>query len=515
MRFKADEIASVLQKEIETYESQIDVRDVGRVLEVGDGIARVYGLSGVMSGEMLEFPNGTSGQAFNLEENSVGVIILGDYLQIKEGDEVRSTGRLLSVPVGDAVIGRVLDPLGNPLDGKGPVVTSERRPVESNAPGVAGRQPVREPLQTGIKAIDSMTPIGRGQRELIIGDRKTGKTAIGIDTIINQRNSGVKCFYVAIGQKESTVAGVVDALRKHGAMDWTTVIVSGASTPAPLQYVAPYAGTAMAEYFMYNGQHALIVYDDLSKQAQAYRQLSLLMRRPPGREAYPGDVFYAHSRLLERSAKLSDKLGGGSLTSLPIIETLEGEVSAYIPTNVISITDGQIYLQPDLFFAGQRPAMNVGISVSRVGGAAQIKAMKKKEVAGGLRLALAAFRELEAFAQLGTDLDPVTQSRLDRGYRMVELLKQGQYQPMEVVDQVLSIFAGNQGHLDDVPRTEVSAWEKAFLTFIRDQKPEIRNRIAETKDLDEATMNALSSAIKEFKAQFATRKAEKRETARV
>ena len=515
MRFKADEIASVLQKEIETYESQIDVREVGRVLEVGDGIARVYGLSGVMSGEMVEFPNGTAGLAFNLEENSVGVIILGDYLDIKEGNEVRSTGRLLSVPVGDAVVGRVLDPLGNPLDGKGPVVTSERRPVESNAPGIAGRQPVREPLQTGIKAIDSMTPIGRGQRELIIGDRKTGKTAIGIDTIINQRASGVKCFYVAIGQKESTVAAVIDALRKHGAMDWTTVIVSGASTPAPLQYVAPYAGTAMAEYFMYKGQHALIVYDDLSKQAQAYRQLSLLMRRPPGREAYPGDVFYAHSRLLERSAKLSDKLGGGSLTSLPIIETLEGEVSAYIPTNVISITDGQIYLQPDLFFAGQRPAMNVGISVSRVGGAAQIKAMKKKEVAGGLRLALAAFRELEAFAQLGTDLDPVTQSRLDRGYRMVELLKQGQYQPMEVVDQVLSIFAGNQGHLDDVPRTEVSAWEKGFLTFIRDQKPEIRNKIAETKDLDEATMNALSGAIKEFKAQYATKKSEKREVARV
>jgi F-type H+/Na+-transporting ATPase subunit alpha len=515
MRFKADEIASVLQKEIETYESQIDVREVGRVLEVGDGIARVYGLSGVMSGEMVEFPSGTVGLAFNLEENSVGVIILGGYLDIKEGDEVRSTGRLLSVPVGDAVIGRVLDPLGNPLDGKGPVVTSERRPVESNAPGIAGRQPVREPLQTGIKAIDSMTPIGRGQRELIIGDRKTGKTAIGIDTIINQRTSGVKCFYVAIGQKDSTVAGVIDALRKHGAMDWTTVIVSGASTPAPLQYVAPYAGTAMAEYFMYKGQHALIVYDDLSKQAQAYRQLSLLMRRPPGREAYPGDVFYAHSRLLERSAKLSDKLGGGSLTSLPIIETLEGEVSAYIPTNVISITDGQIYLQPDLFFAGQRPAMNVGISVSRVGGAAQIKAMKKKDVAGGLRLALAAFRELEAFAQLGTDLDPVTQSRLDRGYRMVELLKQGQYQPMEVVDQVLSIFAGNQGHLDDVPRTEVAAWEKGFLTFIRDQKPEIRTKIAETKDLDDATMNALSGAIKEFKAQYATRKAEKREVARV
>src|SRR5487761_301671 len=412
MKFNADEIASVIQQEIEQYQAHIDVREVGRVLEVGDGIARVYGLSGVMSGEMVEFPNGVNGLAFNLEEHSVGIIILGDFLAINEGDEVRSTGRLLSVPVGDAVTGRVVDPLGNPLDGKGPIVTADRRPVEFTAPGIAGRQPVREPLQTGIKAIDSMTPIGRGQRELIIGDRKTGKTAIGIDAIINQRHSGVKCFYVAIGQKESTVAGVVEALRKHGAMDYTTVVMAGASDPAPLQYVAPYAGTAMAEYFMYNGQHALIVYDDLSKQAVAYRQLSLLMRRPPGREAYPGDVFYCHSRLLERSAKLSDALGGGSLTSLPIIETLEGEVSAYIPTNVISITDGQIYLQPDLFFAG----------------------------------VLAAFRELEAFAQLGTELDKATQLQLDRGHRMVELLKQPQYQPMDVVDQVMSIFAGAEGY---------------------------------------------------------------------
>ena len=359
MKFKADEIASVIRQEIEQYRSEIDVREVGRVLEVGDGIARVYGLSGVMAGEMVEFPNGTRGQAFNLEENSVGVIILGDYLEIQEGDEVRSTGELLGVPAGDAVLGRVLDPLGNPLDGKGPVETRETRPVETMAPGIADRQPVKEPLQTGIMAIDAMTPIGRGQRELIIGDRKTGKTAIGIDTIINQRETGVKCFYVAIGQKESTVAGLIDILRREKAMDYTTVIVSGAAAPAPLQYIAPYAGCAMAEYFMYNGQHALIVYDDLSKQAVAYRQLSLLMRRPPGREAYPGDVFYCHSRLLERAAKLNDKLGGGSLTALPIVETLEGEVSAYIPTNVISITDGQIYLQPDLFFAGQRPAMNV------------------------------------------------------------------------------------------------------------------------------------------------------------
>ncbi len=514
MKFKADEIASVLQSEIQQYQSHIDVREVGRVLEVGDGIARVYGLSGVMAGEMVEFPNGITGLAINLEENSVGVIILGDYLAIEEGDEVRSTGRLLSVPVGDAVIGRVLDPLGNPLDGKGPLVTTERRLVESNAPGIAGRQPVREPLQTGLKAIDAMTPIGRGQRELIIGDRKTGKTAIGIDAIINQRGSGVKCFYVAIGQKDSSVANTIEALRKHGAMDFTTVIMAGASSPAPLQYVAPYAGTAMAEYFMYNGQHALIVYDDLSRQAQAYRQLSLLLRRPPGREAYPGDIFYSHSRLLERSAKLSAELGGGSLTSLPIIETLEGEVSAFIPTNVISITDGQIYLQPNLFFAGIRPAMNVGISVSRVGGAAQVKAMKKKEVAGGLRLALAAFRELEAFAQLGTDLDAATQQQLDRGYRMVELLKQGQYQPMEVVDQVMSIYAGNQGHLDKVPRNEVAAWEKAYLTFMRDQKPEIRKKIAETKDLDAETMKALDAAIAEFKTQWSGRKPAK-ELARV
>ncbi len=504
MKFKADEIASVIQQEIEQYESQVDVREVGRVLEVGDGIARVYGLSGVMAGEMVEFPNGVTGLAFNLEEHSVGVIILGDYLTISEGDEVKSTGRLLSVPVGDAVIGRVVDPLGNPLDGKGPIVTSERRPVEFMAPGIAQRQPVREPLQTGIKAIDAMTPIGRGQRELIIGDRKTGKTAIGIDAIINQRNSGVKCFYVAVGQKESTVAGVIEALRKHGAMDYTTVILSGASAPAPLQYVAPYAGTAMAEHFTYNGGHALIVYDDLSKQAVAYRQLSLLMRRPPGREAYPGDVFYAHSRLLERSAKLSDELGGGSLTSLPIIETLEGEVSAYIPTNVISITDGQIYLQPDLFFAGQRPAMNAGISVSRVGGAAQIPAMKK--VAGGLRLDLASFRELEAFAQLGTDLDAATQSRLDRGYRMIELLKQGQYQPMDVFDEVLSIYAGTRGHLDKIPRSDVATWEKEFLTFMREQKSELRNKIVETKKLDDDTAAALEKAIAEFQAQYATKK---------
>jgi F-type H+-transporting ATPase subunit alpha len=504
MRFKADEIASVLQQEIEQFQAQIDVREVGRVIEVGDGIARVYGLSGVMAGEMVEFPGGVQGMALNLEENSVGVIILGNYLAIQEGDEVRTTGRLLSVPVGDAVLGRVIDPLGNPLDGGPPILTTERRPVETMAPGVAERQPVNQPLQTGIKAIDAMTPIGRGQRELIIGDRKTGKTAICIDTIINQRNFDVKCFYVAVGQKESNVAGLIDVLRREGAMDYTTVIVAGASDPAPLQYIAPYAGCAMAEYFMYNGQHALIIYDDLTRQAQAYRQLSLLLRRPPGREAYPGDIFYCHSRLLERAAKLSKEKGSGSLTALPIVETLEGEVSAYIPTNVISITDGQVYLQPDLFFAGQRPAMNVGISVSRVGGKAQIGAMKK--VAGGLRLDLAAFRELEAFAQLGTDVDPATQARLDRGYRMTELLKQGVYQPMQVTDQVLSIYAGTHGALDKIPVAEVRTWEIGFHAFMRDKKKALWQKITETGDLDKAAMAEVEQAVAEYQQVYAQQK---------
>ena len=500
MKFNSDEIASVIQKEIEQFESQIDVREVGTVLEVGDGIARVYGLSSVMAGEMVEFPSGVTGLAFNLEEKSVGVIILGDFLSISEGDEVKALGKLLSVPVGDAVIGRVLDPLGNPLDGKGPVLATESRPVEIIAKGIAERQPVHEPMQTGIKAIDAMTPIGRGQRELIIGDRKTGKTAVALDAIISQKNTGVKCFYVAIGQKDSSVALVIDALEKHGAMDYTTVIVSGASSPAPLQYIAPYAGTAMAEHFMFNGQHALIVYDDLSKQAVAYRQLSLLMRRPPGREAFPGDVFYCHSRLLERSSKLSKALGGGSLTSLPIIETLEGEVSAYIPTNVISITDGQIYLQPDLFFAGIRPAMNVGISVSRVGGAAQIKAMKK--VAGGLRLDLASFRELEAFAQLGTELDPATQGRLDRGYRMVELLKQQCYEPMDVAEQIISIYAGTRGHLDEVPVAKVRDFEKGLIQSVRDRNPELLEKIKEVGDLTTEIEEAIKAAIASFKTTF-------------
>ncbi|TWU04366.1 F0F1 ATP synthase subunit alpha [Stieleria varia] len=500
MKFSSDEIASVLQQEIENFDSKIDVREVGTVLEVGDGIARVYGLSGVMAGEMVQFPNGSIGLAFNLEENSVGIIILGDYLTIEEGDEVKALGTLLSVPAGDAVMGRVLDPLGNPLDGKGPVQTDVTRPVEIIATGVAERQPVKEPLQTGIKAIDAMTPIGRGQRELIIGDRKTGKTAIAIDAILNQKGKGVKCFYVAIGQKDSAVASIIDVLEKYGAMEYTTVIAAGASSPAPLQYIAPYAGTAMAEHFMFNGGHALVVYDDLSKQATAYRQMSLLMRRPPGREAFPGDVFYCHSRLLERSSKLSADLGGGSITSLPIIETLEGEVSAYIPTNVISITDGQIYVQPDLFFSGVRPAMNPGISVSRVGGDAQIKAMKK--VAGGLRLDLAQFRALEAFAQLGTDLDAATQAQLDRGYRLVELLKQPQYQPLSVAEQVLSIFAGTEGHLDDVDIKGVQAWEKAFLQYARDKKQSLLDELMNKGELTDDVRSQIESLIKEFKAGY-------------
>jgi F-type H+/Na+-transporting ATPase subunit alpha len=465
MKFKADEIASVIQKEIEDFRGQVETSEVGRVLEVGDGIARVYGLQSAMAGEMVEFQNGVRGLVFNLEENSVGVILLGPFRDIKEGDEVKTLGALLSVPVGEALLGRVVDPLGNALDGKGPVVTSETRPVETIAPGIAGRQPVKQPLQTGIKAVDSMTPIGRGQRELIIGDRKTGKTAVAIDTILAQKGGDVICVYVASGQRASNVAAVVEALEKNGAMDYSIVVSASASDPAPLQYIAPYAGAAIAEHFMYQGKHTLIVYDDLTKQAQAYRELSLLMRRPPGREAYPGDVFYCHSRLLERSVKLSDELGGGSMTALPIIETQEGEVSAYIPTNVISITDGQIYLEPDLFFAGVRPAINVGISVSRVGGNAQTKAMKK--VAGSLRLDLAAFRELEAFAQLGTDLDKATQQQLDRGYRMVELLKQPQFQPLHYADQVFSIFAGTNGFFDAVPVDKVLEVEQEMIQFMR------------------------------------------------
>jgi len=550
MKFKADEIANVIKQEISRYRASLDAAEIGRVLEVGDGVARIYGLSQAMAGEMLEFASGAIGVVFNLEENCVGAVVLGDYLDVKEAEEVRTTGRLLSVPVGDALIGRVVDPLARPLDGKGPVQSPHRRPLEIIAPGIAARQPVKEPLQTGLKAIDSMIPIGRGQRELIIGDRKTGKTAIAIDTILNQKGGDVICVYVAIGQKESTVAGIVETLRKYDAMDYTIVVVASASDPAPLQYIAPYAGCAMAEYFMYeHGRHTLCVYDDLSKQAQAYRQLSLLLRRPPGREAYPGDVFYLHSRLLERACKLAEqriivrkdapadvqegingkvyvgrqdehalqhdlaalpdrdqyevrklKKSGGSLTALPVIETLEGEVSAYIPTNVISITDGQIYLEPDLFFAGVRPAINVGISVSRVGGNAQVPAMKK--IAGSLRLDLAAYRELEAFAQLGTELDPATQRQLDRGRRMVELLKQPQYQPMDVWDQILSIHAGVRGFLDDIPIDQVRAFEEGLLKYYHNQVPELREQLARERQLSDELDAKLKEAVARFKQSF-------------
>ena len=500
MKIRAEEIASVIRAQIENYRTELDVADVGTVLEVGDGIARIHGLSRALAGEMLEFENGVFGQVMNLEEDSIGAVILGDYLKITEGMPVKSTGRLLSVPVGDALIGRVVNPLGMPIDGLGPIQSSERRPLEVIAAGIADRQPVKVPLQTGLKAIDAMTPIGRGQRELIIGDRKTGKTTIAIDTIINQKHENVLCFYVAIGQKESTVAGVVDILKQHGAMDYTVVINASSADPAPLQYIAPYAGCAMAEHFMHAGKDTLVVYDDLTKQAQAYRQLSLLLRRPPGREAYPGDVFYLHSRLLERAVKLSEDLGGGSLTALPIIETQEGEVSAYIPTNVISITDGQIYLIPDLFNAGIRPAMDVGISVSRVGGNAQIKGMKK--VAGTLRLDLAAFRELEAFAQLGTELDPGTQRQLDRGARMVELLKQDQYSPLNVIDEVISIYAGSQGFFDKVPVDKVRAAEAAVLTAIRDTHREVWDAIGKAKVVEGDNEARLRKVLEEVVAAF-------------
>jgi F-type H+-transporting ATPase subunit alpha len=569
MRFKVDEITSVITEEIRQFKSTIDLAQVGKVLEVGDGIARIYGLSNAMAGEEVRFANGAAGQVFNLEASSVGVVILGDYLGIREGDEVRRTGQLLSVPCGPALVGRVVDPLGRPLDGLGSIDTPHRRPLEWKAPGIAERQPVTEPLLTGIKAIDSMIPIGRGQRELIIGDRKTGKTAIAIDTILNQKGSGVICVYVAIGQKESTVAGLVERLRSAGALDYTIVISAGSSDPSPLQYIAPYSGAAMAEYFMYTeGKATLCVYDDLSKQAQSYRQLSLLLRRPPGREAYPGDVFYLHSRLLERSVKMREEYAvvpkdtpadsrdrsvvvknpqgleapadvrpddanglyhrphgrkkaeaflasladkdkyrvhrfpdtGGSMTALPVIETLEGEVSAYIPTNVISITDGQIYLEPDLFFAGVRPAVNVGISVSRVGGNAQRKAMKK--ISGSLRLDLAAFRDLEAFAQLGTELDPSTQRQLDRGLRMVELLKQPQYQPYSFTDEVLSIFTGTGGFLDDLPANQVAKFEQALLKHFRDEHPEICQELADKGELPDALADRIRGVIKSFKPHW-------------
>src|ERR1041384_2015697 len=483
------EIKDILLREINAADlKDFDVEQVGTILEVKDGIARIYGLGKAMAGEMLEITSSETGEkitalALNLEEDNIGAVVLGDYLRLKESDEVRRTARVLEVPVGPEMVGRVVDPLGRPIDGKGPIKTKFARKVESEAPGIIVRQPVKEPLQTGIKAIDAMIPIGRGQRELIIGDRQTGKTTIAIDTIINQKGTGVICVYVAIGQKESTVANVVGTLEKYGAMEYTIVVTASASEPAPLQYIAPYSGVTMGEEFTYDGGHVLCVYDDLSKHAQAYRQLSLLLRRPPGREAYPGDVFYLHSRLLERACKLSNENGGVSLTALPVIETQEGEVSAYIPTNVISITDGQIYLEPDLFAAGLRPAINVGMSVSRVGGSAQVKAMKHKKVAASLRLDLAAYRELEAFAQLGTELEPATQRQLDRGARMVELLKQPQYVPMDVVDQIMVIYAGSQGFLDAVPRDQVLAWEKEFSEYMNTAGLDVKKELAAKKDL--------------------------------
>jgi len=499
------ELKDILLKEIQAADlSDIDVREVGTVLEVKDGIARIYGLTSVMAGEMLEVTaSGTgekiTGLALNLEEDNIGAVILGDYLQLREGDEVRRTARVLEVPVGPGLVGRVVNPLGQPVDGLGPIKATTTRKVEIVAPGIIKRQPVKEPLQTGVKAIDAMIPIGRGQRELIIGDRGTGKTAIAIDTIINQKGQGVICVYVAIGQKNSTVASVVERLKEHGAMAYTIVVVASASEPAPLQYIAPYAGCTMAEYFMYNEKKAtLCVYDDLSKQAAAYRQLSLVLRRPPGREAYPGDVFYLHSRLLERAAKLSDEMGGGSLTALPIIETQAGDVSAYIPTNVISITDGQIFLETDLFYSNVRPAVNAGISVSRVGGNAQIKAMK--QVAGRLRLDLAQYRELEAFAQFGSDLDAATQRQLARGVRTVEVLKQPQYEPMPVEQQIMIIYAVTNGLLDDVDVKEIRAWEKGFHEFMRAQHPEIGDEIRTKKAMSDDCQNRLKKAIDQYKA---------------
>lgn len=501
MRIRPEEVSSILKKEIENYNKIFDVTTVGTVIQVSDGIARVYGLQNAMAGELLEFPGGVSGMALNLEEDNIGCVILGPYTHIKEGDEVKRTGKIVEVPVGEALLGRVVNSLGQPIDGKGPINTDKFRPVEGHAPGVIDRRSVHEPMQTGIKAIDAMVPIGRGQRELIIGDRQTGKTAVAIDAIINQKGQNMICIYVAIGQKASTIAGIVNKLEEHGAMEYSIVVAASASEPAPMLYIAPYAGCAMGEEFMYNGKHVLIIYDDLSKQAVAYRELSLLLRRPPGREAFPGDVFYLHSRLLERAAKLSDDLGGGSMTALPIIETQAGDVSAYIPTNVISITDGQIFLESDLFFSGVRPAINAGISVSRVGGSAQIKAMK--QVAGMLRLDLAQFRELQAFSQFGSDLDKATQDRLNRGQRLVEILKQGQYEPMAVEEQVVSIYTAVNGHLDDVDVDKVGKFELEFLKFIKSSSyKEILNEIKVTSKLDEEVENKLLAAIKEFKETF-------------
>jgi F-type H+-transporting ATPase subunit alpha len=501
MEIRAEEISSIIKKQIKDYGKKVEVAETGTVLSIGDGIARVYGLEKAMAGELVEFSHNIRGIVLNLEEDNVGIAVMGHDTEIKEGDEVRRTGRIAEVPVGDALMGRVLNALGEPIDGLGPLATKETRRIELKAPGIVERKSVNEPMQTGLKAIDSMIPIGRGQRELIIGDRQTGKTAIAIDTIINQKGANVYCFYVAIGQKQSTVAQVMDRLKSAGAMEYTTIIAANASDAAPLQFLAPYAGAAMAEYYRDSGRHALIIYDDLSKHAVAYRQLSLLLRRPPGREAFPGDVFYVHSRLLERAAKLSDARGGGSLTALPVIETQAGDVSAYIPTNVISITDGQIYLETDLFYAGVRPAVNVGLSVSRVGGNAQIKAMK--QVAGTLRLELAQYRELAAFAQFGSDLDKATQQQLARGARLVEILKQGQYQPMSVIQQVLSIFAATNGYLDEYPTDKAQKYLAEMLLFMETKHGSTVKELSDKKALDDVLKAKIKKGLDEFKAQFA------------
>jgi F-type H+/Na+-transporting ATPase subunit alpha len=500
VEIKADEITEILKRQLAGFEKAIDVAEVGTVLSVGDGIARVYGLDKAMAGELVDFGHDLYGLALNLEEDNVGVVLLGETREVSEGQEVRRTGRIIQVPVGPALVGRVVDALGRPIDGKGPVRTTDNYPIERIAPGVIDRQPVREPVQTGLKAIDAMIPIGRGQRELVIGDRQTGKTAVALDTIINQKGKGLICIYVVVGQKKSTAAQVVKTLEEYGAMEHTIVVSATASDPAPMQFIAPYAGCAMGEYFLYNGQHALTIYDDLSKHAAAYREISLLLRRPPGREAYPGDVFYLHSRLLERAAKLSNERGGGSLTSLPFIETQAGDVSAYIPTNVISITDGQIYLESDLFYSGVRPAVNVGLSVSRVGGNAQIKAMK--QVAGTLRLDLAQYRELAAFAQFGSDLDKTTQAQLARGQRLVEILKQSQFAPMDVELQIASIFAGTKGFLDSLRVDSILAFEAQLHEFLRREHADVLSAIINTGKLEKATEEALSAAIKAFKERF-------------
>ena len=499
MKFDISEISGIIKQEIGQYKNKLDVSSVGRVVEVGDGIARVYGLNNVMTSEMLQFEQGVLGEVFNLEEDSIGAVLYGEYTKVREGSDVFPTGRVMSIPVGDELLGRVINPLCEPLDGGPAITTKTRRTIESDAPGIAERQPVKQPLQTGLKSIDSMVPIGRGQRELIIGDRKTGKTAIALDTIINQKDKNVICVYVAIGQKDSTIAEVIETLKKHGAMEYTTVIAAAAADSAPMQYIAPYAGCALAEFFMYDRHRdTLCIYDDLSKHAVAYRQLSLLLRRPPGREAYPGDIFYLHSRLLERSAKLSDELGGGSQTALPIVETLEGQISAYIPTNVISITDGQIYLLRELFHAGVRPAIDVGISVSRVGGHAQVEAMKK--VASKLRLDLAAFRDLQDFARLGTELDATTQAQLDRGSRMVELLKQPQFSPMSIGEQVITIFAGSSGALDDVPIKDVSEFATDLLKSLNKDRRELIDEIDKTGKLSDELRKNIADAINAFKS---------------